>query len=205
MMNIKQLLLGTGIATLTCAYAGSALAQQTGNSAFSYNYLDLGYTEGEIFDEDYSSYGARAAFSISSAFFLKGSYSTGESDRSYFTGTGSEPIEVDNYSLGLGYHTPLSSNTDLVAGVSYLGSEGEFAGFEEEGDGYGANLGVRTLLTDNFEIEGGINYVGGDDIDGEVGYDVTARLYLTDQVSLNAGYAEIKEQSGVRAGIRLNF
>lgn len=205
MMNIKRLMIGTSIATITCLSAGTVLAQQTGNSAFSYDYLDLGYSEGEIFDEDFSAYGFDAAISITPSFFLQGGYSTGESDRSFFTGTGTEPIEVDNFSVGLGYHTPLSRNTDLVAGVSYLGSEGEFAGFEEEGDGYGANLGVRTLLTENFEIEGGINYVDGDDIDGEVGYDVTARLYLTDQVSLNAGYAEIKEQSGVRAGIRLNF
>ena len=77
MMNMKQLVLGASIATLTCAYAGSALAQQPGNSALSYDYLDLGYTEGEIFDEDYSAYGVRGAFSISPSFFLKGSYSTG--------------------------------------------------------------------------------------------------------------------------------
>lgn len=205
MSTFKQLVLGTGLATFTCVFAGAAQAQQAGTSALSYDYLDLGYTEGEIFDEDYSSYGFNAAFSISPAFFLKGGYSTGESDRSFFIGNGSEPIEVDNYSLGLGYHTPLSSYTDLVAGVSYLGSEGEFAGFEEEGDGYGANLGIRTMLTNNVEVEGGINYVDGDDIDGEVGYDITARIYLTEQVSLNAGYAEIKEQSGVRAGVRLNF
>lgn len=205
MSTFKQLVIGTTLATLTGVCAGAAFAQSSSNSAFSYNYLDLGYTEGEIFDEDFSSYGFNAAFSISPNFFLKGGYSTGESDRSFFVGNGTEPIEVDNYSLGLGYHTPLSRNTDLVAGVSYLGSEGEFAGFREEGDGYGANLGIRTLLTDNVEIEGGINYVDGDDIDGEVGYDVTARLYLTDQVSLNAGYAEIKEQSGIRAGVRLNF
>lgn len=196
----SRLAIALGASTLLLA--GAATAQQ---SPFSYNYVQGNVTQGEIGSLDYTSVGAELSLSLTDNVFLKGSVTEGESDDRVFSGPFSGKLDIQSYTLGLGYHTPINNRTDFVAEASYINNEASFRGFSMDSEGYGIDLGVRSMLTSALELQAALNYVDGSDMDGDIGFSVDARFYLSPKLSLSAGYFEQDEFDGLTASLRYNF
>lgn len=187
---------------ISFAIPSYAQAQQTG---ISYDYVEVGVLKGEVLDEDFTGYGIMGSFSINDSFFAKGSYSSGESDDEFGSGFSRDNIEVTGFTFGVGYHTPLGSSTDFVAGVDYVNAEVEFANISEDANGYGVNLGLRSMVMSNLELEAQVIYTDGSDSDGEVSFSADAKFFITPRFALTVGYVDGDDSSGVAAGLRLNF
>jgi len=152
----KKLLLGTALVfAMSPAFAGD----------LSYNFIELGYQKADLDDD-------LAGFSVDGdGFGIGGSFEVGES---WFIGVGYSTIgfdfgiDLDQISVGGGYHAGLSDRTDFFATLSYLSVEVSASGFGSiDEDGYGVAIGVRSMLTDNVELNGSIGYSDlGDGADG---------------------------------------
>ena len=185
--------------------SGTLHAQQSG---LSYNYLGADYFEGDLLGDEFSGYGAELSLSLNNSFFVTGTASTAENDRSRPFQQWTGKPELRGYSAGLGFHTPLSNRADFVTGVKYVRSELKFAGRTVDADGYGIDAGIRALLAPRLELEGMVNYIGGDEFDETFGYRANLRFYVTPALSLSAGYFDGDNgdaADGLVAGIRLNF
>lgn len=152
----KKLLLGTALVfAMSPAFAGD----------LSYNFIEIGYQEAELDDD-------LAGFSFDGdGFGIGGSFEVGES---WFIGVGYSTIgfdfgiDLDQISVGGGYHAGMSDRTDFFATLSYLSVEVSASGFGSvDEDGYGVAVGVRSMLTDNVELNGSLGYSDlGDGADG---------------------------------------
>jgi opacity protein-like surface antigen len=152
----KKLLLGTALVfAMSPAFAGD----------LSYNFIELGYQKADLDDD-------LAGFSVDGdGFGIGGSFEVGES---WFIGVGYSTIgfdfgiDLDQISVGGGYHAGLSDRTDFFATLSYLSVEVSASGFGSiDEDGYGVAIGVRSMLTDNVELNGSLGYSDlGDGADG---------------------------------------
>lgn len=125
----------------------------------------VGYQEAELDDD-------LAGFSFDGdGFGIGGSFEVGES---WFIGVGYSTIgfdfgiDLDQISVGGGYHAGMSDRTDFFATLSYLSVEVSASGFGSvDEDGYGVAVGVRSMLTDNVELNGSLGYSDlGDGADG---------------------------------------
>lgn len=199
----NKALMCCGIAMVITA-GNQAYAQQT---TISYDYVEAAVTTGEVIDEDFMGFGVAASFSITESFFMKGSYSVGESDDKYQFGFGAaaDEIEVSGFTFGVGYHAPLSTTTDFVTSLNYVNSEVEFANFSDDANGYSADIGLRSMVMSNLELEALLAYTDGSDADGDVSFEANARFYITPAIAVTLGYSDGDDISGVSAGLRLNF
>lgn len=184
------------------ALASQAQAQ---NTQISYDYLQASATQGEILDTDFTGYSAAASFSLSDSVFMSAAYTAGETDDKFGFGFRASTIEANGFDVGLGYHMPISSTTDLVTRLSYAKAEVEYAGFSEDANGYGIDLGIRSLVLSNLELEALAVYSDGSDMDGEVGLNINAKFFFTPAFALIVGYSDGDDTSGVSAGLRFNF
>ena len=204
MKNIYgKTLLCTGLVAFFAA-GGNAYAQQ---SSISYDYVEAAVTKGEVLDEDFTGVGVAASFSITESFFMKGTYSVGESDDKYQFGFGSQAdeIELSGFTFGVGFHAPLSNTTDFVTSLSYVNSEVEFGNVSDDANGYNADIGLRSMVMSNLELEAIIAYTDGSDVDGDVSFEASARFYITPAFAVSIGYSDGDDVSGISAGLRLNF
>ena len=177
----KKLLLGTALVfAMSPAFAGD----------LSYNFIELGYQKAELDDD-------LAGFSVDGdGFGIGGSFEVGES---WFIGVGYSTIgfdfgiDLDQISVGGGYHAGLSDRTDFFATLSYLSVEVSASGLGSvDEDGYGVAIGVRSMLTDNVELNGSLGYSDlGDGADGTA-FNVGALYSFTESfaVGLDIGFEE---------------
>lgn len=153
--------------TALLALSASATAQD-----FDYNYLSFGYERvtldaGSV-DVDGDGLGLNGSFEIGESFFVFGGYGVAEFEEQGNT------LDADTLNIGLGWHTSLSDDVDLVTGLSYeyidLSSQG--SSFDDNGIGLG--VGLRFAASDNIEVNGGVDYVdysdGGDDTTFGLGF-----------------------------------
>lgn len=120
---------------------------------FDYNYVE-GYYGQIDFDDigvDGDGFGLAGSFALSDSFHAFGSYSTADLDFG---------VDVNEFSLGVGYNTPISDVVDVVARLAYVSAEVEASGFGSvDEDGYGAGIGLRGMATPQLELNGDITYV----------------------------------------------
>lgn len=143
----KKLLLGTALVfAMSPAFAGD----------LSYNFIELGYQKAELDDDlagisfDGDGFGIGGSFEVGESWFVGVGYSTIGFDFG---------IDLDQISVGGGYHAGLSDRTDFFATLSYLSVEVSASGLGSvDEDGYGVAIGVRSMLTDNVELNGSIGY-----------------------------------------------
>lgn len=165
------------------AFAMPAIAAE-----LSYSYVEAGYQKIELddssgFSVDGDGFGIGGSFEIGDSFHVFGSYASSSFDFS---------VDLDEYSLGAGYHTSITNNVDAVFELAYVRAEANTPfGFSVDDDGYGASVGVRAMLGENFELAGSVNYVDLGDSDG-TSFDGTARYYVTPAFALgiNAGFGD---------------
>lgn len=185
-------------ATAMLAIGNHAYAQQP---SLSYDYVEVGATKGEISNIDYTAYGLGGSFSLNNAIFMSADYANGTSDKKYF---GSK-IDIDAYSIGLGYHTAINSKTDFVTSLSYIKNEVDFARFNDNTNAYGIDVGVRSMVLPNVELAAIASYVDSSDADGEIGFNLNAKFFVSPVLAVTLGYTDGDDTSGVSAGLRLNF
>lgn len=165
------------------AFAAPAMAGE-----LSYSYIEGGYQRVELddssgFQVDGDGYGIGGSIEVGESFHLFGDYATSDFDFG---------VDVDQYSLGVGYHTPLTKNLDGIFEIAYVRAEADVIGFSLDEDGYGASIGVRGMLGDRFELGGSVNYVDLGSGSDDTSVDGTARYYLTPAFAagVSAGFAD---------------
>ena len=182
---------------LALAVLGTSPAMAEG---LNYNYIEAAYVDTEIddnsFDIDGDGIALGGSVELGETMFLTAGYSAQEFDFG---------IDVDQWSVGIGGHIPISDGIDLIGTLSYIDAEVDtrFGSFDDSG--YGLSVGVRARITDNVELEGGINYVDLDDVGDDTTFGVGGRYYFTPEFALGAGFAVGSDASAWSIGVRYEF
>ncbi|RLQ21020.1 porin [Seongchinamella sediminis] len=190
---MKKLALALGLASLSLAAQASDL---------SYSNVGVSYLDGDLANLDADGYALDASIAISDSFFIDGSYSRLEAD--------DINAEADQYSLGLGFHAPITPTADLVIGASWLRADveacvGPFCA-SEDGNGWGADAGVRWLITPQFEANIFLGYADVEDED-DTAISVGARYFITPMFSVDGGYSSANDADTDiwNVGLRYHF
>lgn len=192
---------------LVCALASAALsASYAEESELSYTFVGIAYQTGEIIDEDFGGFGIGGSAAINDSIFVLGQYSSLTSDDEFFNGVGTDDIEATQFNFGVGFHTPIASNVDFVASLSYADAEFESSGLgvSEDGNGYLVSAGVRGKPTDVLEFGVSINYADIED-EGETGFGVLARFFAAPKISLGLAYGSADDVDTVSFDVRFDI
>ncbi|HIP81704.1 MAG TPA: hypothetical protein EYH16_04760 [Leucothrix mucor] len=182
-MNIKT------ISALVLAGVCSVSVSSLSAANFSYNYVEAGIAKVDA-DGAENTYGIDGSYGVTPNVNLLGSYSTTEAG----------DIDVSGFSLGAGYHAPISPSTDFVGEVSYINIEAD--GVEDQ-SGYGLNAGVRHKVSPEIEANASINFVDIEDKD-DTSFTVGGRYYFNQQFSAGLGY-ETGDDGTVFGTLRMDF
>ncbi len=213
---------------LKTAMAGLLLATApfvTHADDMSYRYFQVGYMQADFDldadveaddfiagDESGDGFATRGSFGFAGNFFVFTEYSRQSFDFDAEIGGGSiAPINIDlqQITVGLGGHYPLSDNLDLVgrAGWSGIRADIDISDFSEDDDdtGFLVGGGLRGRLGENIELEGGVVYQdfgnGADDTGGEI----MARWYFNKTWALAGEYQDLGDISSFIIGVRASF
>lgn len=162
---MNKLILSLAISAISLGVTAS----ETAANGPAWNYVDLGYVQGDIdgVDADPTGFGVGASFLVSDSVFFTAGYTSVSEDVVIF---GYDvDAEINQATFGIGYRLPISETTDFHVGANYLNLEAcasipGFGGDCMDENGYGLNLGIRSMLTNQFEFFAGAGYV---DIDSE--------------------------------------
>ena len=185
-----------GLVVLAASASAAALAEDK----LSYDYIEAIYIDTEIddrnFDVDGDGFGLSGSVSLNDNFFVNAGYGSQDFDGG---------VDVDQWSIGIGGHMPLSANTDLIGTVSYIDAEVDSRFGSADTDGYGLGIGVRSRVYDNIELQAGINYVDLDDGGDDTSFALGGRYYFVEQLSVGAGVEFADNASSWNLGVRLDF
>lgn len=129
------------------ALAGGAHAQ-----SFDYSYIE-GFYGHVDYDNglDGDGFGLAGAFAVAENFHVFGSYSAVELDFG---------LDASDFSIGLGYNTPISDTIDVVARLAYVREEVDIPNFGSlDDDGYAFGVGLRGMVTRQLELHGDVSYL----------------------------------------------
>lgn len=186
------------VGALVLALAAPALADTP-----SYNYVQGSFQKVDLddgglgLDVDGDGFGIGGSFEVADNWHIVGGYSTID------FGFG---VDLNQLSIGGGYHTDISTTTSLFADLSLVRAEVDAGPFgSQDESGFGLRVGIRSNLTDKVEAEGNIAYVdlgnGGD------GTSVGGALWYGFTESFSAGILAGAEEDVFSYGIgaRLYF
>ncbi len=168
----------------------------------SYNFLTAGFQEVDFDDDvlseiDGDGWTAGGSVEISDNLHVFAGYGSAEFDFD---------VELTEWAVGIGLHTPISNTTDFVAEIAYVEAEAEALGLGFEEDGYGASIGLRSMLTEQLELAGSFNYVDfGDDAGDDTSLDAAMWYSLTPQFALGISAGFDDDVTTYGAGFRLYF
>jgi opacity protein-like surface antigen len=174
--KMKKVVLGS-VLLLAMSSVHAAESPRWDSAALSYQSADLD-------GDKLNGFGLSGSKLLGTNVFVSGSYSS-VSDKEYGVNW-----DYNTMSLGLGYRTALTQNTDFFGVVSYedVELEASSGGFSDSGseNGYGLAVGVRSMLTDKFELNGGFKYI---DIaeESDTALSVGALYNFTNQFSAGVG------------------
>jgi Ax21 family sulfation-dependent quorum factor len=135
-----------------------------------YNYVEGGYVSTHADGADADGWGINASAALSPNWSVFGSYSAQQTDP-FYVGTSRIDTDVDQSRLGVGFNTPIASNTDLVARVAYdhykIDPNGTGVYGSSDANGWDTEVGVRSALMPNLEGYALAGYEDGNDFDGE--------------------------------------
>jgi hypothetical protein len=179
-------------------------AAQAQQNPFSYNFIQAGYSIGTVKVDlvpgsvDTSGYGVSASGLVSENIFLTGSYGTQELKYDSLSG------DQDQWTLGLGYRTPINSQTDLVGLISYISTDGDLGQYT----GGSIDLGVRHALSESLELNGSVGLIIlGEDNDRTIGATVGLRYKVAQNTSigLSVSASDNDGGSGTSGGLSARF
>lgn len=169
----------------------------------SYNSITASY--GQIdFDNlnaDGDIFGIGASAEVGENFFVFGNYGVSEIDDGVLS------VDVDQWNAGIGYHTPMTDNVDLVASLSYeyidvslplgLGSIDD--------NGIGLGLGIRYATNEQFEVNAGISYIDLSDAGDETGFGAGFLYNFTETFSVGVAGDWTDDTTAYSIGARFYF
>ena len=210
------------LAAMLAAAPFAAFAEDNG---FSYTYVEGGYTQARVDNDDellgdFDAKGAylRGSFAVSPSFYFFGGFSRAKDDDSVTFDLGDEQIRVDvedELTLaegGVGYHMAMGERVDFLAELSYLRLEEEVkvsAEGESEKESFDNNAGrIAVGLRGGSErMEGWVKagYIDGSDFSGEfVG--TLGGQYKFNQTWGLVGEVEVfNDLTRFNAGVRASF
>jgi len=169
------------------------------SAEFDYNYFEFTYANIEFddIDVDGDGFGIGGSYELNDEVFVFGSYQGSDLDFS---------VDATTFGIGVGYHTAMSADLDLVANVSYQWVEIDVPGFgDEDDDGFGLGVGLRYAASPEVELNAGISYVdfgdGGDDTALSAG----ALYNFTDAFTAGVGGSFSDDASSIALVARLYF
>lgn len=177
--------------------SATAMAEGPSYSFIQANYQEVDIDLGGGFDADGDGYGVAGSVAINDSWFVFASYTASEFE---------SVIDLDQTTLGGGWNSAISEQTDWFVTLAYIDLGVSAPGFGSASDsGFGANVGVRSMLNPNFELYGSLGY--SDLGDGGDGTAVAAGLWYTVAGNLALGLgAEVgSDVTTYGLGIRLYF
>jgi hypothetical protein len=108
-------------------------------------------------------------------------------------------VDVDTLELGIGYHQPLATQTDLVLGGSFLHANADPG---SDGNGYKLSAGVRHLASEQFELDGSIGYTDYDFSSGNVWLEFGGIFRATPQLGVLATVYTDDDIDTISIGVR---
>ncbi|MEM7430458.1 MAG: outer membrane beta-barrel protein [Pseudomonadota bacterium] len=128
----------------------------------SYSYIQALYADVDIdvgpFDADGDGWIVAGSVPIDDDWYVFADYGSASFDFG---------VDLDRFSVGAGYHAPISSQTDWYAALSYEDLSASAPGVSSASDdGFGLEGGLRSMISPTFELKGSISYADyGDDDD----------------------------------------
>lgn len=179
----------------TVANAQGIIANST--SAFSYTYGEVNL---DYLDPDHNADDNGINVQGSAELIPHGFITAGYTNHSFGR------IDSDLFSIGLGYHIPVSQMdrpTDLVITGAF--NHNNFNRIQD--DNYGTvGVGLRTMIAEQVELNGGVQaFFGEDTFDSDLGAKVGVRFYPVHQLSVGMS-AEVTDHTfGMKFGGRYEF
>ncbi|MBB3047201.1 hypothetical protein FHR99_001437 [Litorivivens lipolytica] len=189
----------TMLASLLVASSFGAYAND-----LSYSYIEAGVLDVDLDGIDADGFGLNLSAELGDIAFVRIGYGDIETDDRFSVFGFTDEISLSEVSLGIGFHTPLANNVDLVGELSIGRQEVEFSVFEDEETVKGASLGVRGKVNRFVELNAGVGYSDVDD-DSETSLGAGIRAYLNRDISLALNYATGDDVDVTTLSARFNF
>lgn len=171
----------------------------TASAEFDYNYFEFTYANIEFddIDVDGDGFGIGGSYELNDDVFVFGSYQGADLDFS---------VDATTFGIGVGYHTAMSEDVDLVANVSYQWVELDVPGFgDDDDDGFGLGVGLRYAVSREVEINAGISYVDFGDGGDDTALSAAALYNFTDAFTAGVGGSFGDDVSSIALIARLYF
>jgi len=168
---------------------------------FNYNYAQLNYT---FFND----------FSVDQGISVAGSYDVMDNVNvlgNYFVSTSSDDdVDIDNYSLGLGYHAPFSYSTDLLGEIGLFNTNADVkvgsTTINTDNSGYFMAVGARHKLKEKIEVNARAEHRNSDNVT-DTHFTFGTRYYYKPNVSFGAEFDTGADDSSesISGSVRWDF
>lgn len=191
-MKIKSLY---AVAVLVAAISTPAIAEN-----FSYSYLQVGYSTGDVnvggLKVDSSGLAFSASAPINDTLYVVGGYANQE------LSLGNLSVDGDSFNIGVGARTSINQNTDLTTTLSYVSTETNVYGLVDKATGYELDFGVRHKVNDSFELLGGFGFTSaGSPKINTTSVSIGGRYKVNNNLSVGAGYSYATNEDADARGI----
>ena len=118
------------------------------SAELSYNAVQIGYAKTtESGEADINEFDLGVSYSINKNIYIQGLFATGNQA----SGTPAGDITFTGWDVGLGAHTPIGNNVDIVGIFDLVQAKAELGSNSQSGNGYGISVGVRGEFTPQLE------------------------------------------------------
>jgi len=145
---------------------------------FDYNFVtgSFGQVDVDDFNADGNVYGLGLSIGIAENIHMFADYQGSDLDFG---------LDVSEWSVGIGFNTPISDVMDVVAQLSYENVDFDvpgFGGFDD--DGYGLSVGLRAAMSEAVEIQAGLSYVDFSDSGDNTTFDAGFLFNVSETIAL---------------------
>ncbi|AWL11594.1 hypothetical protein HMF8227_01113 [Saliniradius amylolyticus] len=193
--------------TLLAAMIAPFALAETGDSHLSYDWLEAGYKNIQLYDIDADGWGLGFSKKLTRNFYVQGRYHDVTDDHV----DAHTQVDITTAELGLGYYHPLTDNMDFTATLSRLDGEEDFT--EDEGYHHHHDHDIEsTAFTPGLkahigkvELHGSARYVKPDHGDSHWGLEVSANYFVSPTWTLSVLYEKVDEEKVLLLGTQYHF
>ena len=118
------------------------------SAELNYNAVQLGYAKTtESGQADLNEFDLGVSYSINKNFYIQGLFASG----TQASGTPAGDVTFTGWDVGLGAHTPIGTNVDIVGIFDLVLAKAELGSISESGNGYAMSVGLRGEFTPQLE------------------------------------------------------